>query len=100
MQDYSEADLSVNYGDILVECYVDGKDKAPKLGVIPFEDCYQLDSDQNASLYNDSSYESFTLNGNKVEQAVANGIFKTVNLTTVNVAMLTMNSTEEYITNF
>lgn len=100
VQDYSEADLSVNYGDILVECYVDGKDKAPKLGVIPFEDCYQLDSDQNASLYNDSSYESFTLNGNKVEQAVANGIFKTVNLTTVNVAMLTMNSTEEYITNF
>lgn len=98
IQDFSAADLSVNYGDILVECYVNGKDKEPKRGVIEFIDCYQMETNQE-TLYTTGT-ESYTLNGNKVEQAVANGIFKTVNLTNVNIALLTLNSTEDYVANF
>ena len=101
ISEYTADDLSMDYGDILVECYPDGEDKAPKRGVISFNDCYELEStsDEYAAYYG-TDYESYTLAGNNIEQAVANGIFKTVNLTQIDVALITANSAESYVENF
>lgn len=95
IQEYTLANLTMTYGDILIKCYTDGKDKDPKLGVISFMDCYETESD---STYSYSSYESYTLLGNNIEQAVANGIFKTANLSNVDVAVVTASSNETYVT--
>ena len=101
VSEYTAADISVNYGDILVECYPDGEDKEPKRGCISFNDCYELETDENdLSQYYGSEYQSYTLAGNNIEQAVANGIFKTVNLTELDVALITANSAETYVQNF
>lgn len=96
ISEYTEADLTMNYGDILVKCYPNGKDEPAKLGVIPLTDCYDLQTDSSSTSYYTTGYESYTLEGNKIEQAVANGIFKTVNLSNVNVAVITANSSEQY----
>lgn len=96
ISEYTATDLTINYGDILIKCYPDGKDKPAKLGVISLTECYDLETDQSSTSYYTSGYESYTLVGNKVEQAVANGIFKTVNLTNVKVAVITANSSEDY----
>ncbi len=97
IQEYTSNDLKMDYGDILVKCYPDGRDSAAKLGVISLKDCYQLETDSSSTNYYTTGYESYILNGNNIEQAVANGIFKTVNLTNVNVAVVTTNSSPEYV---
>ncbi len=98
VQDFMAENLSMNYGDILVECYPDGVDGDVKRGVIAFADCYKLESQSGTDYYTGS--ESYTLEGNNIEQAVANGIFKTANLKNVNVALITANSSEEYVSGF
>ncbi len=96
IQEYTSADLTMNYGDILIKCYPNGTDGEAKLGVIALTDCYDLLADSSSTSYYATGYESYTLEGNKIEQAVANGIFKTVNLTNVKVAVITANSSEQY----
>lgn len=98
VQDFIAENLSMNYGDILVECYPDGADGSVKRGVIAFADCYKLESQSSTDYY--TGTESYTLEGNNIEQAVANGIFKTANLKNVNVALITTNSSEEYVSGF
>lgn len=100
IQEYTGNDLSMDYGDILVKCYPNGKDGEAKLGVIGLKDCYQLETDTSSTSYYTTGYESYTLTGNNIEQAVANGIFKTVNLTNVNIAVVTANSSDKYTSLF
>lgn len=100
ISEYTETDLTMNYGDILIKCYPDGRDKPAKLGVIALQDCYDLQSDTNSASYYNTGYESYILAGNNIEQAVANGIFKTVNLTNVSAAVITANSSEQYTSLF
>lgn len=96
ISEYTETDFTINYGDILIKCYPDGKHKPAKLGVIALTDCYELESDTTSTSYYTTGYESYTLVGNNIEQAVANGIFKTVNLTNLSAAVITANSSEQY----
>lgn len=96
IQEYTEANLTMTYGDILIKCYTEGRDKDPKLGVLSFEDCYETEED--STTYSYTGYESYTLVGNNIEQAVANGIFKTANLNNVDVAVVTASSNEAYVT--
>ena len=100
IQDYIAEDISIDYGDILVEAYPDGKDSSPRRGAIAFNDCYQLETAEGSEYSYETGSESFTLTGNKVEQAVANGIFKTVNLETVKAGVLTVGSSDAYLSNF
>ena len=101
ISEFTAADLSMDYGDILIECYPDGEDKPAKRGVISFNDCYELESaNSEYAAYYGTDYESYNLVGNNIEQAVANGIFKTVNLTEIDVALITANSAESYVENF
>ena len=97
ISEYTEHDLTVKFADILVKCWPDGDDAEPKLGVISAEDCYVLSADSESTLdYYNSGTSTQTITGNNIEQAVANGIFKTANLETVNVAVITANSEESY----
>lgn len=97
-EEYAEHDPEgAWYGDIIVKCYPNGENKEPKLGLIEFQDCYELEDD-GTSYYTGS--ENYTLAGNNIEQAVANGIFKTVNLEDINTVVVTSNSTNEYVTYF
>lgn len=101
ISEYTADDISMDYGDILVECYPDGEDKEPKRGVISFNDCYELEAENSElSAYYGGEYQSYKLVGNNIEQAVANGIFKTVNLTEMDIALITANSAETYVQNF
>lgn len=91
--EYSEIFSELDYGDILVDCYVSGEDEEPLRGFISAEDCYNLSTDSDASMqYYNYGSTTYTVTGNNIENAVANGIFKTANLKTVNVALITTNS--------
>ncbi len=92
---------SLNYGDILVECYVDGEVKAPRRGIISLSDCYELESEDDTGYYEAMGYAvTQTVKGNNIEQAVANGIFKTANLTSISAAVITANSNSIYVEDF
>ncbi len=101
LEEFSDIDTSaMNYGDILVECYVDGEDAEPRRGLIPFKNCYQLESEDETGYYEAMGYANYTVTGNNIEQAVANGIFKTANLTAISAAVITVNSNSSYVENF
>lgn len=101
LEQFSDIDTSaMNYGDILVECYVNGEDKEPRRGLIPFKECYELASEDETGYYEAMGYANYTVAGNKIEQAVANGIFKTSNLTAISTAVITVNSNSSYVENF
>ncbi len=91
--DYIDISSEITYGDILVDCYVDGADKDPLRGFISAEKCYNLSTDSDATMeYYNGGTTTYTITGNNIENAVANGIFRTANLETVNVALITANS--------
>lgn len=101
LEKFSDIDTSaMNYGDILVECYINGEDKEPRRGLIPLKECYELTSDDETGYYEAMGYANYTVSGNKIEQAVANGIFKTANLTAISAAVITVNSNSSYVENF
>ncbi len=88
-------------GDILVECYTEGEDKEPRRGLIPFKDCYVLQSDDETGYAEMLGYAAtYTIIGNNIEQAVANGIFKTAKLTNIEAAFITVNSNSDYVEGF
>ncbi len=101
LEEYADIDTSkMNYGDILVECYTKGENAEPKRGIISFKDCYELQTDDETGYYEAMGYATYTVTGNNIEQAVANGIFKTANLTAISAAVVTVNSNSSYVENF
>ncbi len=93
LQKYPEISGDVSYGDILVDCYVNGEKEEPKRGYVSVMDCYNLsaDTDYTYYYYNTGDAPQY-VTGNNIENAVANGIFKTANLETIRVALITANS--------
>lgn len=96
VNEWTENGLNPGFGDILVESYKDGE---KKLGLVTLADCYETESQQTGYEYLGSS-SIYSIIGNKIEHALANGIYRTTNLKTVKVAMITVNSSDDYIENF
>lgn len=99
VSEFVEKDILPEYADILVECFPDGEENEKKMGIISAMDCYEKESENSGYEYL-SDTTTYNITGNKIEHAIANGIYKTVNLKTVEVAMLTVNSSDDYIANF
>lgn len=97
----SDGVSTYDIGDIIIECYTDGADKAPRYGLIPFKECYVLQSDDETGYAEMFGYAAnYTITGNNIEHAVANGIFKAAKLTSIEAAFVTLNSNSSYVEEF